>query len=192
MRKTKGALAVLQRIQKSPKSDRSGQKSQRWAARTQGQHRTRGSRGWDRACPGVPDNRDRLGEAHSRGGCAWLPGTVGHGHSRRDLEQKPAKVRGSSLTPRWEPQAGPPGARAGEADPGAGRPLGRRPRDPLLRDRVLEAAPRSPRPAQAPTSRLFSPLKKLSRDLGCGDAPTKRPRPLRPHAQQHEPSAPIG
>lgn len=77
---------------------------------------------WDRTCPGVPgvetgmtevlevdtrhfqgystmgtrhiQGRDRQGEAHSRGGCAWLPGTVGHGHSGRVLEQKPAKVRG--------------------------------------------------------------------------------------------------
>lgn len=96
----------------------------------------------DRTCPGVPgvetwggllvlevdtrhfqgyptmgtghiQGRDKLGEAHSRGGCAWLPGTVGHGHSGRDLEQKPAKVRGSCLPPRWEPQGGPRGARTG-------------------------------------------------------------------------------
>lgn len=94
---------------------------------------------WDRTCPRVPgvetghdqgysrvtqdisrgtrqwgQGRDRLGEAHSRGGCAWLPGTVGHGHFRRDLEQKPAKVRGSCLPTRWEPQAGPQGARGRE------------------------------------------------------------------------------
>lgn len=153
---------------------------------------TRHFQGYPTIGTGHIQGRDGLGEAHSRGGCAWLPGTVGHGHSRRDLEQKPAEVRGPRLTPRWEPQASPRGAQAGEADPGAGRSLGGRPRDPLLRGRVPEAAPRSPRPAQAPTSRLFSPLKKLSRDLGCCDAPTKRPRPLRPHAKEHKPSAPIG
>lgn len=156
---------------------------------------------WTQAFPGVPDDGDRA--YISRVGTGWgrrthavaAPGCRGPwdmvtpgGTWNRSRQRS----RGSCLPPRWEPQAGSRGPRAGEADPGAGRSSGRTARDPLLRDRIPEAAPRRPGPAQAPTSRLFSPLKKLSRDLGRGDAPTKRPRLLRLHANEPKPSAPIG
>lgn len=101
----------------------------------------------DGACPGVPREGTGWGEAHSRGGPAWLPGAVGHGLSGRDLERRAAEVRGvPPATPMGTPGRCPGRPGEEEADPGAGRSSGGRPRDPLLRDRVPEAAPRAPQP----------------------------------------------
>lgn len=180
-----------------------------WAEVPWGAHRAclGGTRSENTPCLGVPKDGtghdrgaqggDKLGKAHSRGGPAWLPGAVGHGLSGRDLERRPAEVRGSRPPPRWEPQASAQGARGGGEGGGGsrgGKSWGRRPRDPLLRDRVLEAAPRAPQPPPraGPDFPALFTSEKLSRDLGCGVAPTKRPRPPRPYANEAKHNAPIG
>lgn len=91
------------------------------------------------------------------GGCAWLPGTVGHGHSRRDLEQKPAKVRGSCLTPRWEPQAGPRGGPGAGGGSRGGEDLGREaPRSFVARSSPGGRAPQPPPRAGPDFPALFT------------------------------------
>lgn len=129
----------------------------------------------DRTCPWGTRDGDRLGEAHSRGGPAWLPGTVRHGISWRDLEQRPAEVRGSRPPPRWETLGRWPGLPGRGDDPGARRSSGGRLRDPLLRDRVPEAAPRTPQPpprAGPDFPALFHLLKNFP---GTWDAATLQP-----------------
>lgn len=94
--------------------------------------------------------------------------------------------------PRPVPRA--PGGGGGGGGSRGGKSWGRRPRDPLLRDRVLEAAPRAPQPPPraGPDFPALFTSEKLSRDLGCGVAPTKRPRPPRPYANEAKHNAPIG
>lgn len=118
---------------------------------------TRHFQGYPTIGTGHIQGRDGLGEAHSRGGCAWLPGTVGHGHSRRDLEQKPAKVRGSCLTPRWEPQAGPRGGPGAGGGSRGGEDLGREaPRSFVARSSPGGRAPQPPPRAGPDFPALFT------------------------------------
>lgn len=128
-----------------------------WAGVPWSAHRAclEGTRGENTPCLGVPKDGtghdrgtqggDKLGKAHSRGGPAWLPGAVGHGLSGRDLEQRPAEVRGSRPTPRWEPQASAQGARGGGGRRIPGREV------------LGQAAPRSFVARSSPGGRAPSP-----------------------------------
>lgn len=166
--------------------------------------RGRGPGGGNRECPpvlgvdtgcfqGYP-GWGRLGEAHSRGGRAWLPGTVGHGLSARNLEPRPAEVRGARTDPDGNLRPVPGGPRRGRRIPVRGGPRAGGPAILCceIESRRPRPAPRSARPAQAPTSRLFSPRKKLSRDLDEATLqPSARARPA-PMLMRAEPRAPIG
>lgn len=106
-------------------------------------------RGWGRGMPRGTQGGERLGEAHSRGGPAWLSGAVGHGLSGRDLEQRPAEVRDPARHPDGNPRPVPRTPGWGRRIP---RPGGPRAGCPEILCCEIGSGGRAPRPA-APAPR---------------------------------------